>query len=266
MIPTKDVNQIKKLVNNEYSGRLLYITISGSHLYGFESKDSDIDYRGCYLVDTNKLLGLDEPKDYIQKESGRNDIVLFELAKELKLLDVGNCNVLEHLFAKQIYTSDEYFEIKKMISLNLNMSGIYNSYRGMAWENYNKFCLKGQHSIKKFLYVFRGILAGMHALETRTIEPNLEKLLRGNEALFYHEPITQLINLKKDGLEKDLLSDNLLPIYHKLVEEMITMIDQTYEKIKPSEQVQRDLDKTRHELLEKFLKRVRKNYIKQNEK
>ena len=66
-----------------------------------------------------------------------------------------------------------YWELKKLVGLNLNMNGLYNSYRGMAWENYNKFCRAGKHTVKKFLYVFRAQLAGLYAIQTRMIEPNI---------------------------------------------------------------------------------------------
>jgi predicted nucleotidyltransferase len=260
---TQEVNQIKRMVTNDYSGKLLYVTISGSHLYGFESSDSDIDFRGCWLVDTNKLLGLKIPRDYIERVDGLNDTVLFELRKEIGLLNKGNCNVLEHLFANQLYTSDEYFELKKIIQLNLNIAGVYHSYRGMAWENYNKFCLKGMHTVKKFLYVFRAILAGIHAIETRSIEPNLEKLLIGRTDSFV-EPIQNLIRLKKQGKEKDFLPDSSLARYHKLVEYMMTIIDSCYEKHKLSEKIQLDLDHSRELDLDRFLKKVRKNYMRKN--
>src|SRR3990172_9951046 len=200
-LPVSEVNQIKRMVNNEYSGKLLYVTISGSHLYGFESEDGVIDFRGCWLLDTNKIIGLENPKLFIKKEEGKNDIVLYELKMELNLLNEGNCNVMEHLFATQLYTSDEYFELKKLVSYNMNMNGIYNSYRGLAWSNYNDFCLKGVHTVKKFLYVFRGILAGMYAIQTRTIEPNLKELLRGKESHYYYPLIMELIRLKKAGNE-----------------------------------------------------------------
>lgn len=263
-IPTQKVAKIKKVVSSEYSGKLLYVMISGAHLYGFESKDSDIDFRGCYLIDTNKLMGLEPPDDFIKIEEGIDDIVLFELKKEIQQIAKGNCNIVEHLFADQIYTSDEYFALKKIVELNLNFNGLYHSYRGLAWDNYNLFCLKGMHTVKKFLYVFRGILAGIHVLHTHTIQPNLSKLLEGDEDRFWYEPIQQLIKLKRDGKEKDFLPDRMLPIYHKLVKDMLSIIDEVFEKTRPSEKVQIELDHTRKEDLDKFLKRVRKNYWKSN--
>lgn len=226
--------------------------------------DSDVDYRGSWLVDTNELLGLKTPKDHIERVEDVNDVVLFELKKEVNLLDKGNCNVLEHLFAPQLYTTDEYFSLKKIISLNLNIPGIYHSYRGLAWGNYNKFCLKGMHTVKKFLYVCRGILAGIHAIETRNIEPNLEALLIGHDGTFYSQRVKTLIRLKKQGKEKDFLPDSSLPHYHKLVEELLTLMDNVYEHHRPSDQVKRELDHSRHAELDKFLKKVRKQYMRKN--
>lgn len=258
------INQIKKLVHQEYSGKLINVCVSGSHLYGFESKDSDVDLRGCWLIDTNNLLGIHAPRDYVERTDGEYDIVLFELKKEIGLLNKGNCNVLEHMFANQLFTSDEYFELKKIISLNLNIPGLYNSYRGMAWENYNKFCLKGMHTVKKFLYVFRAILAGMYVIEHRIIQPNLGKLIEGKESTYYYEPIMELIRLKKQGLEKDFLPDSSLPKYHKLVENLLSTLDMMYEQNKPSEKVQAELNHARERDLDAFLKKIRKNYMRKN--
>lgn len=254
-----DVSMIKKIVG-EHSGKLLNVTVSGAHLYGFESEDSDIDYRGTWLIDTNKLLGMHTPVDHITREIGINDIVLFELKKEINLLYKGNCNVLEHIFAKQLYTSDEYYELKKLVGLNLNMNGLYNSYRGMAWENYNKFCRAGKHTVKKFLYVFRAQLAGVHCMNTRQIEPNINVLLESQYA-FDTSLIKELVQLKKNGTEKALLEDEIGSRCHSLVTALFTEMDSVYEKVKPSERLERDLNSQREKYFDRFLKKIRKNYI-----
>lgn len=260
---TVDVNKIKKMIQQEYSGKPIYLTISGSHLYGFDSKDSDIDYRGCFLFDTNNIFGLNQPRDYIERNIGMNDIVLFELGKEAHLLNKGNCNVFEHLFAKPLITSDEYFELKSIVKMNLNISGLYQSYRGMAWENYNKFCLKGQHTIKKFLYVFRGLLAGMYVIEHGMIQPNLETLLQNNESTYYYEPIMRLIKMKRDGLEKDFLTDKMLPEYNRLADNLFGTMDAIYEKYRPKEKDQMKIDSLREAHLDQFLRKTRRNHLKQ---
>ena len=38
---------------------LLFATISGAHLYGFPSPDSDFDLRGAHVLPLEKVVGLD---------------------------------------------------------------------------------------------------------------------------------------------------------------------------------------------------------------
>jgi predicted nucleotidyltransferase len=39
---------------------LLFATVSGAHLYGFPSHDSDVDLRGVHLLPVADLVGLRE--------------------------------------------------------------------------------------------------------------------------------------------------------------------------------------------------------------
>jgi uncharacterized protein len=46
---------------------LLFATVSGAHLYGFPSPDSDFDLRGCHVLPVREVVGLiDTPHDTIQ--------------------------------------------------------------------------------------------------------------------------------------------------------------------------------------------------------
>lgn len=49
---------------------LLFATISGSHLYGFSSPDSDYDLRGVHLLTVNEVVGL-KPSEYETIESNQ---------------------------------------------------------------------------------------------------------------------------------------------------------------------------------------------------
>lgn len=191
--------QIEERVHADWYGRIIYVTISGSHLYGFESPDSDIDYRGCYQIPTINFLGLNNPNDHIDIIEGNTDCVLFELKKELGLIEKGNCNVLEHLFAVPEITSLAHMELLQIAHSHLNLKGIYNSYRGMAHFNYNKY-IKGEEKplVKKYLYVCRALLAGCHALDHKKIEPNLQRLVDEYDCW----RVNELIQMKKDSFEK----------------------------------------------------------------
>ncbi len=69
------LNELRHKVNNTYHGKIIYITVSGSDLYGFRSKDSDTDFRGCFQIMTQKLLGLNNPKETIEYETKNDGIV-----------------------------------------------------------------------------------------------------------------------------------------------------------------------------------------------
>ena len=45
----------------------LFVTVSGAHLYGFPSPDSDIDLRGCHLLPLREIVGLNSPQETIEK-------------------------------------------------------------------------------------------------------------------------------------------------------------------------------------------------------
>lgn len=193
----KDIARIKKITNERQNGTLLYLTISGSDLYGFSSKDSDIDYRGCYATDPNSFLCLKHNRDLIE---AKPDIVLFELEKEIDLALKSNCNVIEHITAPKIYVTPQFKELRELLEQAIGKSGIFHSYRGMAVSNYEKFIAKGRKvTYKKYLYIFRALLACLHFLHTGVIQPNINKL----NAYFKIPEVKMAVKAKKEGAEME---------------------------------------------------------------
>jgi hypothetical protein len=45
---------------------LLFATISGAHLYGFPSPDSDFDLRGAHVLPLEKVIGLEVRDETVQ--------------------------------------------------------------------------------------------------------------------------------------------------------------------------------------------------------
>ena len=252
LIPT--ISFIKEKINNEIKGKVIYLTLSGAHLYGMESVDSDYDIRGCFLQKTEALLGLKLPKDQLQttlKEQNA-DIDIFEMRKELGLLVKSNCNVLEHLFATPLYSDVlEHSKLKQLIRHLINKNGLYGSYRGMAYFNYKKFILGNQPTVKKYLYVFRALLAGIYALNTGQIEPNIEKL---NQS-FDYENVTNLIELKKHGEEKSKTGRN--ESHDKLIDDLFIQITNAFE----ASWLPESPNKEDYDAVDEYLKNLRKNYL-----
>lgn len=81
-------------------GRLLCELIGGSTLYGLDTQDSDIDYRGLFFAsDKQYVTGFENIESIVQ--TGEVDSAYYELTHYLKLLRKSNTQVLEILFAPE---------------------------------------------------------------------------------------------------------------------------------------------------------------------
>ena len=230
----EETQLISNLKNRVHSvgGNLLNAYISGSHLYGWTSKDSDVDIRGCYVLKKEKFLGLDNPKEVIEIKTEENkDISLFEIKKLIGLALKGNCNILEEINSPQFYKNADFVKLKQLINNAFGKKGIYNSYRGMAEFNYKRFILKGRNTIKKYLYVFRGLMAGIYCLQTGLIKPNIEELNKH----FKIKEVTKLLEIKRKGLENEPLVDLEEGKLDEIIKGLFDKIDEAYIKCKMPE-------------------------------
>jgi len=165
----------------------------------------------------------------------------------------GNCNILEHIFSPQIYTGIGFLELQELIVLN--KKGIYNSYKGLATHNYKKFIMTGRKkTVKKYLYVFRGLMSGIYALQVGKIEPNLEVLNKH----FKNPHVKTLIKLKRDGKEKHVLPTELADTgeIEGAIEKLLNKIDTAYMKSFVGEPSKDDWDE-----IEEYLIKERKRHF-----
>src|SRR5262249_40034903 len=81
----------------------LFVTVSGAHLYGFPSPDSDIDLRGCHVLPLRDVVGLsiaNETKESKIIHRGTEvELVSHDIGKYLRLLLKNNGYVLEQIFS-----------------------------------------------------------------------------------------------------------------------------------------------------------------------
>lgn len=240
------VSKMKNAVHNK-GGNLLNAYVSGSHLYGWESKDSDIDIRGCFILRKENFLGLEKPIEVIEiKTEDNKDIVLFEIKKLIGLALQGNCNILEEINSSQFYKNADFVKLKQLINNAFGKKGIYNSYKGMAEFNYKGFILRGRNTIKKYLYVFRGLMAGIYCLQTGLIKPNIEELNK----YFKIKEVDKLLKIKKEGLENEPLKDLEEGILDNKIRELFDKIDEAYLKCKmPEEPTKEEIEEINNFLI-----------------
>lgn len=57
-----DFEQLRGIVSGQ-PHPLTFATVSGAHLYGFPSRDSDVDLRGAHLLPAAEVVGLRKGPD-----------------------------------------------------------------------------------------------------------------------------------------------------------------------------------------------------------
>src|SRR5947207_6845555 len=96
---------------------LVFATVSGAHLYGFPSADSDYDLRGVHVLPPRAVLGLDIKDETIERSAIVDglelDLVTHDTKKFFLLLLRKNGYVLEQLLSPLIVkTSPAHEELK----------------------------------------------------------------------------------------------------------------------------------------------------------
>jgi len=88
MDPTTDTRLRAALAEQPYP--LLFATLSGAHLYGFASPDSDVAVRGVHMLPLSELVGLAVGRATVERTSVRDgleiDLVTHEARKFFLLM------------------------------------------------------------------------------------------------------------------------------------------------------------------------------------
>ncbi|MFW5962390.1 MAG: DNA polymerase beta superfamily protein [bacterium] len=144
---------------------LIFLTISGSQLYGMATEESDLDIKGVYLPSKHSLFlnciregydGLSTSMEKNTKNTSNDvDISLWSLHKFFSLLKIGDSNAYELLFAQHngkctLYADENYKKIynnrKKLIgTIPLNngfLKFAYNQSKKYQYRGYNYQTLK----------------------------------------------------------------------------------------------------------------------------
>jgi predicted nucleotidyltransferase len=187
---------------------LLFATISGAHLYGFPSPDSDFDLRGCHVLPVREVVGLDAGRETIETATKDDDfeldLVTHDARKFFGLLLKKNGYVLEQVFSPLVvHTTPEHEELKSIAGgcITRHHSHHYFGFAETQWKLFEK---ERPWRVKPLLYVYRVLLTGIHLMRTGEVEANLVRL--NEEARLGH--VTDLVARKLSGPEGSVLPDS----------------------------------------------------------
>ena len=138
----KIIKQLKPLIN----GKLIYLSQYGSHLYGLNTENSDLDFRGVYIptlddiilkkdkdeINTELTIDIPQPSPVRKMDNGlevvlsvcvtkkiKVDVKIFSLQKFIQLCSKADTNALDLLFSynperkdiqQYVYNKEQYYE------------------------------------------------------------------------------------------------------------------------------------------------------------
>lgn len=202
-----DVEARLRQAVTEHPYPLLFATISGAHLYGFPSPDSDFDLRGCHLLPVPELVGLDTGPETITRDTREPglelDLVTHEARKFFGLMLKNNGYVLEQLHSPLVvHTTPEHQELRAIAQgcVTRHHAHHYLGFAENQWKLYDK---ERPRRVKPLLYTYRVLLTGIHLMRTGAIEANLVHL--NEQARLSH--VDDLIARKLAGAERSTIED-----------------------------------------------------------
>ncbi len=198
-----DLDALAAFIRRRQS-RTLFATVSGAHLYGFPSADSDIDLRGCHLAPLESLLGLRPPADTDEGSEELHgvevDFVSHEAGKYLRLLCKDNGLVLENVFSPLVVCGAEFLEKLRPLARRCVTRGCYQHYRGFLPSRIQQLEKESVKRVKTLLYAYRVALSGVYLLRTGAVEANLQELARHYPLPFLGELIERKQQAERQAL------------------------------------------------------------------
>jgi hypothetical protein len=191
----------------EHPYPLLFATVSGAHLYGFASRDSDYDLRGCHVLPLASVAGLETGPDTVSLSHDRGglevDLVTHDARKFFGLLLRDNGYVLEQLYSPLVVSTTPEHEELKEVARGCITRRCARHYLGFAHNQWMLFEKEEPRRVKPLLYVYRVLLTGIRLMRTGEVNASLPECSR-EMGLHW---LDELIARKVEGSERAVLGD-----------------------------------------------------------
>jgi predicted nucleotidyltransferase len=151
---TIDVPAWAAEITADLSCPLIFATVSGAHLYGFASADSDLDLRASHLLPAAEVVGLYTGPETLRIDGWRDgvelDVVSHDLLKFAQMLNSHNGYVLEQLLSPLVVLTTPVHAALIDLAPGLITRHHAHHYLGFATTQERLFAKTGQ--LKPALY------------------------------------------------------------------------------------------------------------------
>jgi len=205
----------------------IFATISGAHLYGFASPDSDVDLRGAFMLPARAMLGLHAPDETLTIEDKTTidlDWVAHDIRKFARLMTNHNGYVLEQLYSPLVVVTTPAHEELLRLGKGCITRPTVRHYQGFARGRRRRLA-EPDPTVKHLLYAYRVLLTGIHLMQTGEVVANVQVL---NERFRLHE-IDDLIARKRTGAEKMALEQRDRVQHGTLLDRLERELQDAYE-------------------------------------
>ena len=200
---------------------IIFLSVSGSHLFGTNTKSSDYDLRGCFAYNTKDiLLHPNKTSQTIEFKYKDVEITVHEIYKFLHLIDDGNMNFIEEVLSSfSVLTSKEHEKIKEIAEESLTKE-LFVHVQGMCVHTKKHAEKENYTSPKRDLYIIRELLRGVVLFKTGKFYSNISTLANKYEDKNIISAVEQLIDFKKNGKDVHFTKD-IIELISNLEGEML---------------------------------------------
>lgn len=143
--------------------------IVGSHMYGLETEDSDIDVKGIFVLPNDDFLGLKEPS--LVKDHTDPDWAYFEIKKFMNLALKMNPTIIELLWSNDYMiltpVGKMLVDNREIFLSQIARKTYYGYAKSQLERNYRNASNIGEYRLGKHArHIFRLLMQGKELLET----------------------------------------------------------------------------------------------------
>lgn len=205
-----NIEQIKeKLKSNEYGflredknlgDNIILLTLGGSHAYGTNNENSDLDIRGCALNSKMQILTNEKFEQFVEETT---DTTIYSFNKLIMLLSNCNPNTIELLGNKPehyLYLSDVGKELLDNAHLFLSKKAAY-SFGGYATAQLRRLDNKAVRLVnqeQRERHIFNSIMNAYHTFPEKYFqfeEDNIRLYIDKSDQAEYETEVFMDVNL-----------------------------------------------------------------------